>query len=49
MVWFGLIWILGPLLSEPISNVESGMSPDHSIWFSDIGSMLPDLVDTYFT
>ena len=45
IVLFGSIRISGPLSGEYISGVRSGTGPGHSIWASDLGSVLSGLIE----
>jgi len=40
MVRFGSIWVSSPFLGEHILGVESGMGLGHSVWVSDLRSVL---------
>ena len=43
MVWFGSIWVSGPLLGEPISDAGSGRDLDCLVRILDPGSILSNL------
>ena len=45
MVRFGSIRVSGPLSREHISDVGSGMDPGRSVQVSDLGSVLPGLIE----